>query len=293
MQKLYAQVHGHGPALVLIPGGGGDAGMYEDAIPSLAEHRTVITYDRRGNSRSPLEHEDDPVDVATQSADVIALLDRLGVHRAAVFGSSGGAIIALDLVTRYSDRLLCAVAHEPPVINVLEPASPERATIEGIHHLGQSKGVMRAFAAFGAMTMPNPPWLFQSQAGLALVAGATRVMVAAGRILRSLTGREPDTMTRMLGNAEVLIGRELPAFCFDYDVDLAALRAGTAPWALAIGAESAGRPYDRPARVLSARTGVDYVSFPGGHTVYQQSPALFSERLAELVKELEQCHEQD
>jgi pimeloyl-ACP methyl ester carboxylesterase len=44
---------------------------------------------------------------------------------------------------------------------------------------------------------------------------------------------------------------------------------------------------------LSERTAVDCVIFPGGHTVYQEDPAAFAERLVELVRELEQCREQD
>ena len=74
-------------------------------------------------------------------------------------------------------------------------------------------------------------------------------------------------MTRMLGNVDVLINRELPAFCFDYDVDTPALRSNVVPWVLAVGDDSAGRPYDRPAKVLSERAAVDCVSFPGGHAV--------------------------
>ena len=90
MQQLYSEVTGSGPPLVLIPGGGGDAGMYEDAVPVLEGRRTVITYDRRGNSRSPLSNPDAPVDAATQADDVIALLDRREVTRAAVFGTAAG-----------------------------------------------------------------------------------------------------------------------------------------------------------------------------------------------------------
>jgi pimeloyl-ACP methyl ester carboxylesterase len=293
VQELYIDVQGKGPALVLIPGGGGDAGVFADAVPLLVGHHTVITYDRRGNSRSPLDRPDDPIDVGTQADDVIALLDRLGVRRAAVFGNSGGAIIALDLIARHSDRLTSAVVHEPPAVGVLEGASLERTAVEGIFQLGQEKGTMQAFAAFGAMTMPNPPWLFRSRAGRALVASGSRSMLAAGRILRALNGRQPDTMTRMLGNVDVLITRELPAFCFDYDVDTPAIRSSMVPWVLAVGDDSAGLPYDRPAKVLSERTAVDCVIFPGGHTVYQEDPAAFAERLVELVRELEQCREQD
>ncbi|MEU0572774.1 hypothetical protein ABZ297_46240 [Nonomuraea sp. NPDC005983] len=49
---LHHEVRGRGPALLLI--NGGDAAMYGLLAPLLADHHTVITYDARGNSRSPL-----------------------------------------------------------------------------------------------------------------------------------------------------------------------------------------------------------------------------------------------
>ena len=50
--KLYHEVRGSGPAL-LITGGTGDAGEWANLAPTLAEECTVVTYDRRGMSRSP------------------------------------------------------------------------------------------------------------------------------------------------------------------------------------------------------------------------------------------------
>ena len=41
-----------GPALLMISGAGGDAGYYAGVAEELDDAFTVITYDRRGNSRS-------------------------------------------------------------------------------------------------------------------------------------------------------------------------------------------------------------------------------------------------
>lgn len=54
---LYFERRGRGPALLLILGGGGDCGYYAALADILASEYTVITSDRRGNSRSWL-HED-------------------------------------------------------------------------------------------------------------------------------------------------------------------------------------------------------------------------------------------
>ena len=51
--KLYYEMRGSGPPLLLITGGAGDAGEWAAVAPGLADGHTVITYDRRGMSRSP------------------------------------------------------------------------------------------------------------------------------------------------------------------------------------------------------------------------------------------------
>ncbi|WP_433178810.1 alpha/beta fold hydrolase [Actinoallomurus sp. CA-150999] len=280
---LHVERSGQGPTLVLIPGGGGDAGVYEDVVPLLSERFTVITFDRRGNSRSSLAEPDGPVDMSDQAEDVVAILDHYRIDRALVFGTSGGAVIALELLSRHADRLLGAVAHEPPLIQILPADSTERRAMEDIARLGREKGTMRAFAAFGAMTMDDPPRIFRSAFGQAMIAVATRWGLAVGSVLRGITRREPSTMTRMLGNADLLIERELPAACFRYRPDLDALRAAGVRWCTAVGEHSTGRPYHRPALVLAERLGVSCETFPGGHTVYQQAPEAFTTRLITIL----------
>ena len=50
---LYGEMRGRGPAVLFICGATGDAGHFERVAEQLADAFTVITYDRRGNSRSP------------------------------------------------------------------------------------------------------------------------------------------------------------------------------------------------------------------------------------------------
>ena len=51
--QIYYETRGSGPPLLLIMGLTGDAGWFEPLAEILAEQFTVVTYDRRGNSRSP------------------------------------------------------------------------------------------------------------------------------------------------------------------------------------------------------------------------------------------------
>ena len=288
---LYVEEQGEGPALVLIPGGGGDAGVYADIAGLLAADFRVIRYDRRGNSRSGPVRLSDPVDPAAQAEDVLAILDSRGLSSALVFGSSGGAVIALELIATHPDRVSATIVHEPPAVGVLEPESPERSELTRIHRLGVEKGPMRAFAAFGAMTVADPPWPLRSSVGQSMVAAASEAALVVSRLIRRFTGKEPSTMSRILGNVDLLIMRELPDLCLRWSPEIEPLRAGTVPWVLGVGAASGGRPYDRPARTLAELTGAPWVRFPGGHTAYQDEPRAFVERLTGLLQEVCGWHE--
>ena len=53
--SLYYEVRGSGPVLLMIPGGPMDADGFTEIAERLADSYTVVTYDCRGNSRSPMQ----------------------------------------------------------------------------------------------------------------------------------------------------------------------------------------------------------------------------------------------
>ncbi len=76
--KLYYEVHGQGPALILTHGYSATSQMWAGQLASLEPHFTVITWDMRGHGQS-----DYPADQAQYSeeatvADMAALLDAAG-----------------------------------------------------------------------------------------------------------------------------------------------------------------------------------------------------------------------
>jgi pimeloyl-ACP methyl ester carboxylesterase len=87
-------VRGHGPPLLLVMGATGDGGHFDALAELLAEHFTVVTYDRRGNGRSPPPAGWRTTSPEEQADDAAALLDALGTGPAAVFGTSSGANFA-------------------------------------------------------------------------------------------------------------------------------------------------------------------------------------------------------
>jgi 3-oxoadipate enol-lactonase len=101
--RLYHEVHGDGPPLILLEGMGGDIPGWRRNIPTLARELRVIAYDFRGNGNS-----DDPPGPTTMSTyvdDTVALLDALGIDRAHLYGQSFGGMVAQELALTRPERV--------------------------------------------------------------------------------------------------------------------------------------------------------------------------------------------
>ncbi|MFD3550657.1 alpha/beta fold hydrolase [Streptomyces goshikiensis] len=105
------QGSGSGPVVVLVGGAFMTRGDSAELAALLAEHCTVITYDRRGRGDSGDSPE---YDVQREVEDLDALIERVG-GEAMVFGMSSGAVLALEAVARGSAVSRLAV-YEPPFI---------------------------------------------------------------------------------------------------------------------------------------------------------------------------------
>ena len=74
---------------------------------------TIHAVDRRGSGDSRLA-DPTPIDVRTHVDDLVAILDAVGMHPAAVVGVSHGGNVALEFAARRPDLALAVVAYEPP-----------------------------------------------------------------------------------------------------------------------------------------------------------------------------------
>src|SRR5579884_4018338 len=84
---LYYKVRGSGPILLILQGGDGDAQGSEGLAEHLVNRYTVVTYDRRGLSRSKLDEPFEPPHIETHSDDVHCLLAYLTTEPVFVFGA--------------------------------------------------------------------------------------------------------------------------------------------------------------------------------------------------------------
>ena len=114
---LHYTVEGSGPSLVLVHGSWGDADNWAGVAPLLARHCSVVSFDRRGHSRSGRPsaqgsvHED--------VTDLAALIEALDLAPAFVSGNSFGALITLRLAAVRPDLLRGIAVHEPPGVPLL------------------------------------------------------------------------------------------------------------------------------------------------------------------------------
>ena len=76
--QLYYEVTGSGPLLILIPGARGEGEIFRQVARKLASQYQVVTYDRRGFSRSQLDGSQDYAHrLDTDADDVRRLIEHL------------------------------------------------------------------------------------------------------------------------------------------------------------------------------------------------------------------------
>lgn len=113
-----------GDPLLLVHGSWGDHHGWDRIVPALARSLRVVTYDRRGHSRS--ERPATQGSIREDVADLAGLIDHLGLHPAHILGNSFGGSIVLRLAAERHDLFRSLLVHEPPLFGVIEdPAARE------------------------------------------------------------------------------------------------------------------------------------------------------------------------
>src|SRR5260221_13024603 len=112
---LYYETRGSGPVLLLIAGGGTDAGVFEGVASFLAHDYTVVTYDPPGNSRSPLDGPPTEQQIEVHSDDARRRLSTVAGGPAAEFGSTSPPMGVLHSIARQPTVVSRVVAHKRPL----------------------------------------------------------------------------------------------------------------------------------------------------------------------------------
>jgi pimeloyl-ACP methyl ester carboxylesterase len=146
---------GAGPALILLHGIGHRRQAWDAVLDRLAPYRDLIVVDLPGHGDSP------PLETAGRSvgdalvAELMGLLDKLGLHRAHFAGSSLGGRLALE----------AAVAGGAASVTALSPAGFWRSSRE----LSYARAVSKAMQAGGRLAERLAPALSRTTAGRAVI----------------------------------------------------------------------------------------------------------------------------
>jgi 3-oxoadipate enol-lactonase len=110
--RIFYEVTGDGPALVLINGGGLDCRMWQPQVGPFSARYRVIRYDPRGIGRS--ETTDRTATWSTRR-DLRLLLSQLGIEHAHVVGLSWGGSLAIDFALDHPSMVSSLVLVGPGV----------------------------------------------------------------------------------------------------------------------------------------------------------------------------------
>ncbi len=103
---------GTGPVVILVAAALSDRSDVVKLATLLSKHFTVINYDRRGRGESG---DTQPYTVKREVEDIETLIDASG-GSAFLFGSSSGAVLALDAANQLGGKVKKLFMYEPPFI---------------------------------------------------------------------------------------------------------------------------------------------------------------------------------
>lgn len=96
---------GDGPAFIFIPGLVGLGDAWSNQIDHFAKSFRAITFDHRGAGESDRPMEPEAYSTGALADDVIGLMDRLGIEKAHVAGTSTGGCVLQNLALDHPERL--------------------------------------------------------------------------------------------------------------------------------------------------------------------------------------------
>lgn len=246
---IHYETQGKGPALLLIPGGNGDGRPFGPIASLLAGRFTVVTLDRRGYSQSA-EVAIPSNRLAADVADVRSVITAVGGH-VAVFGSSSGAIVGLELMRHAPALVNTLVAHEPPLTALLTEAADWRKTLEGVVATYRAEGVDAAMRTFSEAVFGDGE--FRPREGAALA------------------------------NAKRWLEHELVQYaCMPFDADALSPHAGKI--LVGVGKDVPNAMPYRTAIETAKAIGCELIDFPGGHIGFVTHAEEFAATLVSALR---------
>jgi pimeloyl-ACP methyl ester carboxylesterase len=103
IELAYEDTGDSGPAVVFVHGLGGSTRAWDAQLFACEDRFRGIAYDQRGHGAS--EKPKGPYSIEQWSADLIGLLDGLGIGEAAIVGHSVGCMVAAETAAELGERV--------------------------------------------------------------------------------------------------------------------------------------------------------------------------------------------
>ncbi|HEY6746318.1 MAG TPA: alpha/beta hydrolase [Mycobacteriales bacterium] len=249
--------------------------MGADGFATLASYfpdRTVVTYDPRGLGRSARKDGRTERTPEDNAEDIHHVIEALGAGPVELFGSSGGAVNGLALVTAHPGDVTTLVAHEPPLLATLPDADRAFAAERAVHEAYHARGWGHGMAAFIALTSWRGEFTDE------YAARPAPDPAGFGLPAQDDGGRDDPLLS---GISDPITA---------YRPDFAALQAGPARVVIGVGVESrdllTGRTSEATARALGQEAVVfpsHHVGFAGPELGMAGEPETFAARLREVL----------
>lgn len=101
--QIWYALYGKGQPVILLHGGLANSNYWGNLIPVLDKKYKVIVMDSRCHGRSSCDQQ--KITYSLMASDVLGLMDKIHLQKAAIVGWSDGADIGLDLAIHHPERV--------------------------------------------------------------------------------------------------------------------------------------------------------------------------------------------
>ena len=268
---LVYRVMGSGIPVLFIAGGGGDGDLFLPLADKLTGEYKTIVYDRRANAGSS-SHHPDAFSLEQQAKDAMAILDEAGESSAVIIGNSSGAVIAMEILRLFPDRVKGLIAHEPPAAKEHPEKDQWLSFFKKCHDMSYGFGGPSLAAArfFFGIQVPAIPMIMAQ-------------LKAEKYLKQNHISKEKRVTSKQA--SEYLIRQELlPVVGYEADYDSLRKERNKAVFAVGTYAKENNTFLYGIAEKLSEMTGIPCETVPGHHGSFMDAPEQWADRIRQIIQ---------
>lgn len=257
--ELFCRRQGSGPGILLIHGVACDCDYFSGAAEILAEHYTVISYDRRGYSRSRVQNaprgtrEEEQYSLRVQAEDAAAVIRASGLTEAFVVGCSAGGVVAAELAVLHPELVSGLFLHEPALRGAERVRDRLEILTEKLHAARENNRMIRALRAF---------------------------IDAMGAVDRRAPGRPLQSQARDVENLRIFVRYEMESF---FEADLSLLEQVRLPVWIGAGEHDRDGVFHQAAEEIAERLKLPLIFVPGCHNFPSDLPREFAVTVSGVI----------